>query len=77
MKKTAYSVTFVLLTLLLALLLGSCGLSGGGTDAPTTSIGDPADPSPLTDAEYEAFLSLVDTKKIKEIEGLYRTWHIG
>ena len=65
MRKNAYSVKISLLVLLLALVLCSCGLWGDNPDAPTTSIGDPSDLSPLTDAEYEAFLSLVDKKKVE------------
>ena len=77
MRKNAYSVKISLLVLLLALVLCSCGLWGDNPDAPTTSIGDPSDLSPLTDAEYEAFLSLVDKKKVEDVEDLYEKWHIG
>ena len=43
----------------------------------TTSIGDPTDTSPLTDAEYEAFLSLVDADIVWTAEYAYNVYYIG
>ena len=77
-KKTTRATAVCLLALLLALVLSACSFPGlGGPSGPTTTIGDPADSSPLTDAEYDAFLSLVDNKKVTYAEVYYRTWYIG
>ena len=80
MRKNRYSVRFSLLALLLALLLCSCGGTPGGTTvttAPTTSIGDPTDVSPLSDAEYAALISLVDENKVDVVESYYKNYYIG
>ena len=48
------------------------------TTAPvTTSIGDPTDASPLTEAEYAAFLSLVDADLVWTAEYAYNLYYIG
>ena len=80
MRKTRFEVKYSLLALLLALLLCSCNLFGGGTNtttAPTTSIGDPTDLSPLSDSEYAAFMTLVDDGKVDKAESYYRAWYIN
>lgn len=78
MKKTGYRAGLALLALLLALLLASCTIPNiGGTTAPTTTIGDPTDLSPLTDSEFASFMSLVDDKKVEYAEAYYQAYYIG
>ena len=79
LRKTSYKVRFSLLLLLFALLLSSCLPFGDpdGTTAPTTTIGDVTDLSPLRDNEYAAFLSLVDRDKVDIAEIYYKNWYIG
>lgn len=77
MKKTGYKARLAVLVLLLALVLASCNTPGvGGTTALTTTIGDPADTSPLTDAEYASFMTLVDEGKVEYAEAYYRAYYI-